>query len=337
MITESSFSDKSQKYFERFLKEQVFHITPVNKKNYSKLMESIHLIIDSIFETVTENSQADNGNAKTIIGKCMGLLSMLVKCNGLLISQDQLVSLQPYFTDETLTGDSLCYYTLQIFRLTLPNMKALKPNFVVACKKSLLKRLTKFNVRELDEAMPCMWFLCSYDDDTSVLAKACISSTRLIRQYLGEIKKKPDMKPDGRLQRLVFLLGNFGRHCNFENHKDMFLAAEIGMRDGESVVSLIVKHLICFCGNNAAVQLKRIAIKNLINVCISTPKLFLSPQILKIMDSAFKEESDISLQDAVINELGTFLELEEKKTIERNGLDNKDSKTVELDVQKLSV
>ncbi|GME78415.1 unnamed protein product [Ambrosiozyma monospora] len=39
MITESSFSDKSQKYFERFLKEQVFHITPVNKKNYSKLME----------------------------------------------------------------------------------------------------------------------------------------------------------------------------------------------------------------------------------------------------------------------------------------------------------
>ncbi|GMF07465.1 unnamed protein product [Ambrosiozyma monospora] len=113
----------------------------------------------------------------------------------------------------------------------------------------------------------------------------------------------------------------------------MFLAAEIGMRDGESVVSLIVKHLICFCGNNAAVQLKRIAIKNLINVCISTPKLFLSPQILKIMDSAFKEESDISLQDAVINELGTFLELEEKKTIERNGLDNKDSKTVELDVQ----
>ncbi|ODV87437.1 hypothetical protein CANARDRAFT_21388 [[Candida] arabinofermentans NRRL YB-2248] len=321
-------NDRNWAYFERFIKEKVLFVHSLNEATHSLLISAVSLMIDSILEFVTE--LVDECNDQTHIESLMGILSIFLKIDGSFISQDQLVSLQPYLLDESSAGNSLCFYTLQIFRFTLPRMHSLKPAFVTQCLSILLSRITKFNARDLDEAMPCLWLLANESNETIKLAKACIASLHMIRPYITKIKA-PEYKPDSKIQRLLFLLGNFGRYCKFSEHQGLFLTSKLGMKQNESVTSLIFKHLLIFCSETLNSDLKRVAVRNLINVCITNARFFMSEQLLSVIDQAY-EASDMSLQDVVTKGLGTFLELEEKKVIELNGLESKDSKRVKLDV-----
>lgn len=105
------------------------------------------------------------------------------------MTQDQLVSLQPYLVDEKNSGEAVCFYSLQILKYVLPCFPALRPGFVDAAETYLLRRLTKFNVKELHEAMPCVWRLCYMNKDTVKLANASISCMKLIKPFFDLSKK----------------------------------------------------------------------------------------------------------------------------------------------------
>ncbi|KAH3668391.1 hypothetical protein OGAPHI_002145 [Ogataea philodendri] len=316
-------SEKNWTYFERFFREKIVH----NFSADPALEKSIATIVKTVLEYVTNEVHSDRERVQ----KMTGLLAVFVKCDGNLLSQDQLVSLQPYITDDSSTGSSLCYNILQIFHYTLPKTKLLKKSFINQCQTSLLARLTKFNAHELEEAMPCLWLLSVMKKDTEKLARACISSLTLLRPYLAKIRDH-QYEPDPKVFRLLFLLGNLGRHSHLDSHSTLFAASKLGFKDTDTVSGFIIRHITMFCNNELDVGSQRVAIKNLLNVCITHPRYFMSERILGVMDSVF-ETNDLDLQDIVINTLSTFLELQDREALLKNGLDFKDSKTTKLNVK----
>lgn len=318
----TSIGGRTTAYFETFLTEYVL-CSPD-----PMVMIAVKLIIDKTLDRIIDSIST---KPQTQVEKALMLISTFVKCDGKLMTQDQLVSLQPYLVDEKNSGEAVCFYSLQILKYVLPCFPALRPGFVDAAQTYLLRRLTKFNVKELHEAMPCVWRLCYMNKDTVKLANASISCMKLIKPFIDLLKKDEKIDFNTKLHRLLHLLGCFGTYCKLEKHRDIYLKARIGLKENETVISVITKFLLFFCGSNFLSQIKKIAIKNIISVCSTHPKLFMSEAILKVLDREF-DDVDIDIKRAIIQGFMDFLKNEDNNSKKLNGVQTKSSTEIKLDV-----
>lgn len=276
------------------------------------LSDSRDYSLNSIVNTALDQINDYSDNAK--IEKGLKLISILVDCESKLITQEQLISLQPHLMDENSHG-SVIYYNLIILKRALPEVGALRPDYAQSVQIFLIQNLTKFNIKEMNEAMPCIWYLCELQGNTDKLSNASISCMRMIKPYLD---KQLVIHLDAKLEKLIHLLGCFGTYCRMEKHRELFINASLGFRNNESVVSVIMKYLLFFCEGER--RIKNAAISNVINICIEHPKFFLSEPILKIFDSEFKT-LDSTIIQSIITGLVKFLKLEEEYSQKRNEKD----------------
>lgn len=317
--------------FERFFNEKVIYPSDFNESFRLELKSSLGLLIECMLELITNSYEQENVKEKITSESIMGVMSTFVKCDERLISQDQLITIQPYIINDY-KGGSICFYALEILNLALNHSKTLNKSFVKSCKESLMKRLTKFNSKELDRAIQCLWKLFLLDDDTTSVSKACISSLRMLLKYIGDLQRfSNNTSTDSIVPRLLYLIGDFGRYCNFERDRQLFLSSKLGLLEKEPISVFLLKYLLKFCDTSISKPLRKIAIKNTLNVCISHPKLFFSVPVSKLIDSTFKKK-DLEIANIVIGSLLTFLENEEIQMIKKNGLDTKRSGSIKLDV-----
>lgn len=259
-------------YFERFLKAYALD------DDYNA-RQSLGPIVERVVELATENDSK--------VAQYMGFLAIVARSDASLLSQDQLLSLQPYLADDSASSE-WCFYTLQLFQIALPRMISLNPRFIKDCQQSLVSRLTKFNSKELPLAMECIWTLAKRSRTTDTVARAADNTLTLLR-------KSPNM-------RLLYLAGSFGKVCNLEKHRDLFH----GIGETETITSFIIRHILPHCKD---AKLGKAAVRNLLFVCITYPRLFLSKEVLSIMDNAFAMDA----QDIAIDTLALFLQSEEDK------------------------
>lgn len=309
-------------YFETFLTEYVLC------NSDPRVMQAVRLIIDQTLDGIVNCTTT---SSETQIVKALILVSTFVKCDGKLMTQDQLVSLQPYLVDENNSGEAVCFYSLQILKHVLPCFTALRPAFVDAAQTYLLRRLTKFNVKELHEAMPCIWRLCYMNKDTVKLANASISCMKLIKPFIDLSKRDEKIDFNTKLHKLLHLLGCFGTYCKLEKHREVYIKARIGLKENETVISVITKFLLFFCGSTFLSQIRKIAIRNIISICSSHPKLFMSDAILKILDHEF-DDVDLDIKRTIIQGFMDFLKNEDNNSKKLNGVQTKSSTEIKLDV-----
>lgn len=318
--------------FERFFEEKIIYYSDFNKAFRNELKESLNMLVESMLELITDflagsKIKIEDATSESI----MGVMSTFVKYNERLITQDQLITIQPYIINDY-KGSNTCFYSLEILNLVLNHQKLLNKSFVQSCKESLMKRLTKFNSKELDRAIQCVWKLFLIDDNTEGVSKACISSLQMILKYIIELQKSiKNFKPDIAIPRLLYLIGGFGRYCNFEKDRHLFISAKLGLIENEPISVFLLKYLLKFCDSSIEKSIRKIGIKNALNICISHPKLFFSVPVAKLIESTFKKK-DIVISNIVIGSFLTFLEDEEIKMIKRNGLEVKRSSSIKLDV-----
>ncbi|CAH2354804.1 sister chromatid cohesion protein 2 [[Candida] railenensis] len=287
--------------------------------------------IKSIVDRVLDFVLID-GNNRADLEKGLRLLSMLVKCNGKLMTQDQLISLQPVLVDDKSTGQPICFYTLQILKYVMMEVTILRRDFLEATEQSILRRLTKFSSKELNEAMPCAWKLAKLSGGSIKLANASISCLKHIRPYISSVKNKREQSIDQedqepRIRKLLNLIGSFGKFGSFEDNRENFLKANIGLKENESVISLLAKVVLFFCnfqeqkrksiGSNS---IRKTAVKNIVGICSSHPNLFVSETVLKILDREFNakyDDDDISIKIVIVEGLIEFLEKENEDSKKR--------------------
>jgi cohesin loading factor subunit SCC2 len=319
-------SEKNWELFENFLLTMVLRETALNQPIHKEILRITNIMIQNLFNFVI-----DNMDTELSVSQRLGLLSIIAKYDSPLISQEQLLSLQIYFTSDN-CGTDISLYSLMILRQTISNVVSLRAEFLEDCEASLLKRLTKLNSRELSQAVPSLHHISVLKNESSKLANAAASCLSLINPYISKASKGELKNVDPRCTRLLFLIGNFAKECNFEKDRSFFETKKLlALKDKESVVSFMVKNLVVFTRPNVNDQIRKIAIKNLISVCSTHSSLFLSEHVLKIFDDEF-QGSRVEFQEVIIQGLLEFLERQEKLSGKKSGYKEKKSGKVGLDV-----
>lgn len=321
MMEVVSLGGKNSQYFEQFLEESVI------RSKDPEILNCLHLYIDKTLDFIIDHSDTEE---QTNVEKALIFITTFVKCDGTLLNQDQLIALQPYIIDRS-SSEKMYYYCLEILKYVLPSVKSLRPDFVDPVQSYLLRQLTKFNVVELHEAMPCIWRLCKMKKNSFKLANAAISCIKLLQEFMESSKMEIDDKEKEKLKRLLHLLGCFGTYCKFEDTREIFEKSGLNMKENETVLSFISKFLLFFCKIKFDASIRNVAIMNVMHICGSHPKLFLSDPILKILDRELKG-GELSIQYTIVEGIMRFLESEERNSADRNGIDQKSSREIKLDI-----
>lgn len=321
-------SSKNRDLFEVFLADDIIRVTEQNKYFHDQLLSVCSQVVEMMFSLVINGIDTTD---QTKVENCLGLLSIFSKSEIPLINQEQLLSLHPYLTNDV-SGTSTTYYSLVILRNTLAHTNSLREQFLNSAQSSLLTRLTKFNVKELDEAMASVWALSEMKGDTTKIANAAASCLLLINQPLEKAMRNELIESDPRAVRLLYLLGCFGRYCDLEKNRDVFMRQKkLVLKEKETILSLITKTLLIFTKPKVNRQIRRVAIKNLIQVATTHSKLFMSEQVLKVLDSEFLGDKD-DFKVVMIQGLLEFFETEEKDVLRKSRLKKSSSTSIDVHV-----
>ncbi|KAK9429976.1 sister chromatid cohesion C-terminus-domain-containing protein [Lipomyces doorenjongii] len=276
-------------------------------------------IIENLFEAVIDWTDTK----KTSLQSLFGLLSVFAVASRSLFEADQLVALQSYL-DDTKT-DACTFYVLLIFRNVLPGVGSFRPKFLIEVQQSLLKRLTKFTLKELSEAVPCLRDISNMLKDTRRLAVTTGSCLKSLYKFRDVLLRGQLTNADPRVVRLLHLLGHLGRYCSLDSHKEI-LEEQALKGKGRTLSEAIILALQVFTRPNAAAGIRRTAVRNLGMIAIANPRLFLEPSIIKILDAAL-DSGDMDLKDTVIKMFNEFLAYEQARADDavkkRGGSDKK--------------
>ncbi|KAK7208601.1 sister chromatid cohesion C-terminus-domain-containing protein [Myxozyma melibiosi] len=293
------------------------------------------VMVENLIESVIDWTPGK----KVSLQSLFGLLALFATANKSLFEAEQLVALQSYLQHESPKDDLATYYVLVVFRNILPTVGAVRSKFSTEVQQILLSRLTKFNLRELAEAVPCLWDISLVLKDTRRLAATTVSCLKMIapnkaEALSGHFKsyEQDSVKVENKVIRLLHLLGMIGRYFNLEEHIAMFQSVP-GIK-GRSVVEMIVLTLQVFaCAQCVPAKIKKIAIRNIGNMAITHPQIYLSKMALRVLDDAW-ESDDRELKNTVIRMLIEFVTHDQEKADQASRKRGNSEETVDIGVLK---
>lgn len=287
---------------------------------------SLQFMINSAFGIIFDNVETDPSYA----GKALALVNLLVKCDNHLISFGDLVLLNPYLVADQAQYAEICWYSLQVLRSFLEDSRNLRKDYILKTRDSLLARLTKFDVKELHEAVPIIDTLSHRIGDSSKWVNALIGT--IIHLKPMTVQKKISSSELAKCRKLLHLLGCFGSYCSFESFRQTILDRKIGLKANETIASLISKYLLTFCNKKYDQSVRKVAFKNLLCVGSYHPKLLMSESILKVVDDELDSgPHDIKL--TIVEGLSKFLAKEDEDASRRDGSGLKSSQDLKLDIE----
>lgn len=296
-----------------------------DKTNIRELIKVLKPVAAFALESTIEQIEGENEDQAI---KNLKFLSVLMSWNRRLITFDDFLLLLPYVFEETRVKNAKSLYILRILKFLINENRLISKENLSRMREELLTRLTKFDVLELKEAVPIMQLLSALLGDNSSLVNALRSCLRALRTLMND--KKVLLNEDSqKCYKLLHLTGCIGTFCQLEESRSMLQEANIGLLQNETIVSLVLKYLLHFSKDSYSESVKIAALKNIILVCSSYPKIMMSESVLKVLDLAFQGDCDRS-KLAVVEGLNEFLLNEEKlAALEANNTIS--SRTAKLD------
>lgn len=294
----------------RLLKEFfaiLFHPLKGNATAASRI--TAKMLVEELTERVSAEQDGDN------LDKLLGLLAELVNANGSFVTQNQLGLLLGYIVDESASSLTplACYYVLSIFNKSLEHVGPLRPQFLSELQTSLLKRLSKFSIREQSEAIPCLWKVMVLRKDTKKIANVALSCLKVIETYVKAAGAKTIKEADPKFVKLSSLLGNIGRHCDVDASSMKVFASIQTNKPSATLDELIIRKHLVFCDNSLDPKIRKIAVKTICNVCITHRKWFLAKPVLKVLDEIMEKNENQDLTDSTMKAMIEFLCYEEDR------------------------
>lgn len=282
---------------------KLFH--PVKGISSPTARATAKVLVEDLSERVSEEQDGE------VVDKLLGLLSEIVNANGSFVTQDQLSLLLGYIVDETSSNSTplACYYVLLIFNKSLNHIGPLRPQFLQDLQGALLRRLSKFNIREQSEAIPCLWKVLVMRKDTKKIATVSLSCLKATEPYVKAATTKTLTTSDPKLIKLSHLLGNIGRHCDVTDSMAVFAPVQT-KKPATSLAELIIRKQLVFCEPSLSPTIQKVAIRTICNICITHPLMFLSKAVLNVQDMIMNGE-DEDLRDTVMKMMIEFLFFEE--------------------------
>lgn len=311
--------DLLESFFQFFVLNPSFH----EQECFERIKANISSIVNYVVEEVIENNSLDTFKELQQL-KRLELLLFFANSPGSFISKDHIYALSPYLLPDQRSQCDLLL--LRLFRISVKKLNNFKLKFLNTVEASILSKLSKLNTKEIDEALALCWYINIKTKVYTKILKVCTSCITQLRPYANEAVRDPSsFKPDGKVQRLIYLSAGFARLCHFGENEDKLTF----LRKNEHFFEYITKCLLSFTDTRIDVAVRRIAIKNLVKLASSFPKLFNSPPILKVLDNEFKTGC-IHTQLVIVECLDDFFINEEKKVLLKIGVNGTISSNSEL-------
>lgn len=307
-------------FFHFFVLNQTAH----NQIAFQEIVDTIRILIDKLVDEITDNAARKEETADIEDKQHLELLLFFANCPGSFVTKNHLHSLFPYLLSNS---KGRCFLVLlKVFKACMKKLNNFKSKFLTELEKTLLSKLSKLNTKEIEEAIAICWEIATKTKDETRLLTVCTSCVDQLRPYvLQAINSSKSLKLDGKVQRLIYLSTGFARMCHFKKDEQRlkFLKGE------EHLYQYVTKCLLAFTNLELKAPLRKIAIKNLVKLACSFPKLFNSPPVLKVIDQEFNS-GQVDIKLSIIECLQEFFSREEKKALMRVGVNGTISSNSEL-------
>ena len=262
-------NEKCSQLFDWFLNFYLLNREAHSKEIYDKVTHVLIILTDFLVQKVVELNSEDTEEKNMIIDKqnFLNLLAKFADSTVSFLTKDHITALYPYMVSDD--KSDFHYHILQVFRSTFEKLSNFKPKFLYDLETTLLSRLPKMSVREIDEAMPLIWSIATHRSDATRVAKACSSCLSHLHPYINNANKEEiTIAVDGKLQRLIYLSTGFARFCfpKIPKEKIAFL------QENETLYEHITKCLLVLSKDRIPHVIRRVAVKNLTKLCGNHPK-----------------------------------------------------------------
>lgn len=311
----SNVNEKGAQHFEWFLNFFLLNKAMHTPARYNSIIRCLNQLTNILVQYIVDVQETDSKSREQEGARTdyLNLLAKFSDCYVSFITKDHIIALYPYLHSDF--SSDLHYYILLVFKNTVENLGSFKPKFLYELETTLLSRLPRMNVKEIDQAMPLIWHVSNKRGDISRLTRACSSCFQHLNPYIKQANMHTVIAVEGKLQRLLYLATGFARFCNFggKSQKPQFV------NDDESVYAYVAKCLLVLSREGIPHLIRRMAIKNLSQLCCAHPKLFNSKLVLELLDKEL-EEGQMDVKLVILESLYDFFTLEERKSIKKVGV-----------------
>lgn len=284
--------------------------TKLLKRLTESALESATSLFDTVDEKVSENALK---------------LVFIFSDQGLnIVSQEAVHSLQPYIMPSNV-GQHACCYALKIIRSWVSTCKRVTFSFAEQIEDVILKHLTRYSSIELHEAVQILDHLSKKAKRSKRVAYALCSCIKLLTTNM----RNKCANEDPMVAKLIQIIGSFGAFCDFEDSREIIRTVEVGLKEEETVVSLILRLILHFTSVKD-LQVQTSAMRSMLLTCTYHPKMFLLKPILLVLKSQFHNGTH-KMKLTILEGFNTFLKKEETDSNRRN-LDESCSSEKKLNV-----
>ncbi|CAI5759382.1 unnamed protein product [Candida verbasci] len=288
LISIAMSSSKNLAYLKLFLQ---FHV--LNVENCQTALESL---ID-LLQDFNEGS--------------LLLLSIISEFKSSLFGQEELIALKQFILDETNISSKSYVYALTILNHCTKDLPPLRPEFITVLD-FLLQKSTKLSIKQLHQAIPALWQLCNIFNVQLKLINAVILTMKLIRKAI-------ETNNNDRMMVLLKLLSCFSKYCDLQKYHQEFLnQGFLSMKPNESIISLVVRHILTFLLKDDQYNKKIIAIASasLITACSNNTRMLMAAPVLQIFDKQFKV-GDATVVKSLIQSFIEFIKEKDDEIVNR--------------------
>ena len=280
-------------------------IMNANSKYSSANVRACKSLVATAFETFLDASE-NKDTQKEILST----LSIFAHAEPTLFSADQIQILQPYISN-TLTTDDLAQLklTVIIFGCVLPALPAIQQELLKTIQMSLFGVLQRLSKDELSEAAFCLWkindTLKNVEKLLNILKSALQNVYKLQKVDFKDSAEQANLK---RLRKYIWIVGAFGKNCNFEQYTGFFKSqcSWWDDRNNVSVAGLVVQTLKPFVAPTQPLSLRVEAMESIGIVCQAWPRQFTKKQISGTFEQILQKEEPV-LKQAVLSSFRNFL------------------------------
>lgn len=234
-------------------------------------------------------------------------LAIFAKACPTLMEAAQLERLEPY-TNNLNQHDDLDVYrsVLTILRYAMPHVNNLGQDVLGKIQSSLMKSISKLPRTELPGVAACLWTIDGELKNTDRLVNLVASALNNIRS-MGTTDFTSDPKSVNRVTKLMNIVGQFGKACDFESQLTTF-KTKFPQSKSKTVAGLAVEIVCPFTSPKQPLNIREAALDAVCAIAQRWPKMFLRADVGNAFHLILKEKAQ-SLEEIFVSGLEGFFAL----------------------------
>ena len=259
------------------------------------------VLVEVLFDGMIDPEDIPGSPSAAII---LQTLTIFAKACPTLMNAAQLERLEPY-TNNLNKSDDLNVYrsVLAILRYAMPHVNNLGHDILMKLQSSLMKSIGRLPKTEITEVAACLWTIDGELQNTERLVNLMASAMANIRS-MSKADFTSDPKQVSRVTKLMNIVGQFGKACDFESQFTTF-QQKFSWSKSRSVADLAIEVVCPFTNPKQPIDIREAALDAICAISQRWPNMFLREDVGGAFNLILKEKAH-SLEEIFVSGLEGF-------------------------------